>query len=119
MTVPINEKQKEALGKASARITTGVYHQACRDTLGHLFPNLSGPAIASRISGRYPDYKLTEELKQALEQKYRELVCQMSAKKLKTVLYAHSQGVFLRKQVTIDAILTELLERELESETQV
>lgn len=97
----------EKVIKNTGAITAHVYNKAC---------NVVGYTNAE-LNFNYYDDKITDKelfnKREALDAVYRELLCKLSTKNLNLILAIHNAGRVIRTNKTLDSIVTELLEREL------
>lgn len=88
-------------------ITSGIFRQVVVD-LGYSH---------SDIKRMFFEHKITEqemfEMQENIDKVYCEKVVKLSTHCLELIIYAHKERIMGRAQRTIDAITTELLEREL------
>lgn len=107
MSLDFKKLDKDDLRDLARNITTGVFAQTVVD-LGYNHANIKRMFFDKEI-----DEQQMSDMQEKIDAVYCDHVIKLPSNCLELIIYAHKQGAVRRASRTIDAITTELLEREL------
>jgi hypothetical protein len=67
--------------------------------------------VGFSLSEGEADFPNIVDLKQDVDQRYRELICSLKSKDIEDIIWAHESGKFPRAEITLEALKTELVSR--------